>query len=141
MPKKQRLAAAMLLGFCLLGMSAPAAHAAGVEQSCEPQWSAGLGLGAGRLVRHDLAPELAWERVNALSQDVSNALATRHGELPAGGAFAKIVHIGFLVWAVLHTSDYGGALRGDEYKAPATNSPPVADARLCCRFGVPAGSG
>ena len=130
MPRMQRLAAATVLGFYLLGVTAPAAQAAMVSENAtlpSPMNLASLNSALdaasvqAALVRHGVDPELARERVNALSQDELNTLATRYGELPAGGMFVELVIIGFLVWAVLNATDYGGVFMSDDEKKTTTN--------------------
>ena len=129
MSRINRFAAAAVLGLGLGGMMVPPVQAAMVSEAVtlSPAISNATINSAlnttsiqAALQRHGVDPELARARVNALSDAELNALASRYEELPAGGAVAEAMIIGFLIWAVLNATDYGGIFMGDDENKAAT---------------------
>ena len=107
-----------------LAMLSPLAHGGMVatEASLTPTLSAETLLRAldrdavrAQLVSHGVSVEAAKARVEALTDAEIASLAKRFGVEPAGGFFEAVI-IGFLVWAVLHATDYGGIFMNDEEK-------------------------
>lgn len=129
MTRLHRLVAASVLGMSLGALTVPAANAAMVSAEATlttvasaERLNSALDAADVRaaLVRHGVAPEVARARINALSADELSSLAARYEQLPAGGAVAEVLIIGFLVWAVLVATDYGGVFMGDDEKKTAT---------------------
>ncbi|MEM7406983.1 MAG: PA2779 family protein [Pseudomonadota bacterium] len=126
--RKRALAASVLAAY-LGGVAAPAAQAGmlGTETVLSaPLAAADVRAALSRddvqaqLVRHGVDPAAAEARIDALSDAEVATLATRYSELPAGSAAADILIVGFIIWALLVATDYGGVLFDDGEKKEQT---------------------
>jgi hypothetical protein len=72
------------------------------------------------LVAHGVSPELAAARVSALSHAEIASLAKRYEALPAGGVIVEVTLLAFVVWAVLHATDYGEIFAGPDAEKAET---------------------
>lgn len=69
------------------------------------------------LIRHGVTPEMAAERIGALSAAEAAQLAADFDNLPAGASFSGLLLVLFFGWALLEIIDYGQIFAGDEKPA------------------------